>query len=170
MVTIAFTITALSLLVAACALCRAAIFDVRYYFIPNSIPLVITATYVICSPFMTSDHLIGGLLTGFSLFAVGALLFSRGLMGGGDVKLMAATSLWAGPSLFPAFAIVVSLSGALLAALMLSPLRSLMPAPSQDALALTGDTGAALRQPMPFGVAIAIGGLWVLTFYFLDLA
>jgi prepilin peptidase CpaA len=39
---------------------------------------------------------------------------------------------------------------------MLSPARRLMPAPP------AGETGEGLRQPMPFGVPIAVAGLCVL--------
>ncbi len=155
-------ILSITLFIAAGALIWASISDIRYYFIPNTIPIIITAAYAVFAFFMPLPHLIGGLLMGTLVFAAGALLFARGLMGGGDVKLMAAAALWAGPSLISTFAIAVSLSGALLAALMLSPLRGLMPAPSQDAVALTGGSDTGLRQPMPFGVAIAIGGLCVL--------
>ncbi len=161
MVTPAFIITIMHL-IAAGALIWAAINDIRHYFIPNSIPIIITLSYAVSAFFMPFPHLIGGVLTAALVFTVGALLFARGLMGGGDVKLMAAAALWAGPSLISTFAIAVSLSGALLAALMLSPLRGLMPAPSPEAVALTGGSDTGLRQPMPFGVAIAIGGLCVL--------
>jgi prepilin signal peptidase PulO-like enzyme (type II secretory pathway) len=37
----------------------------------------------------------------------------------------------------------------------------MMPAPSVEAVSLTGSAGSGMRQPMPFGVAIAIGGLFV---------
>uniref|UniRef100_UPI0037852744 hypothetical protein n=1 Tax=Phenylobacterium sp. TaxID=1871053 RepID=UPI0037852744 len=59
-------------------------------------------------------------------------------------------------ALFSQFALAMSASGAVLAALMLSPARRLMPAPP------AGETGEGLRQPMPFGVPIAVAGLCVL--------
>jgi Flp pilus assembly protein protease CpaA len=58
-----------------------------------------------------------------------------------------------------AFMLVTSLCGAALGVIMLSPLRRLMPPPSEGALRLTG----ANRIPMPFGAAIAFGGVFVLT-------
>ena len=33
-----------------------------------------------------------------AVFIVGALLFARGYLGGGDVKLLTAATLWAGPA------------------------------------------------------------------------
>jgi hypothetical protein len=47
----------------------------------------------------------------------------------------------------------------LLAIALLTPLRRQLPAPPA---ALAAGTPGALRQPMPFGVAIAVGGLFVL--------
>jgi hypothetical protein len=44
---------------------------------------------------------------------------------------------------------------------MLTPLRRLMPPAPPTAVASVG-AGTALTQPMPFGVAIALGGAWVL--------
>ena len=56
------------------------------------------------------------------VFVAGALLFSRGLIGGGDVKLLTAATLWAGPGLTPALLIVTALLGGLLTLALLSPL------------------------------------------------
>src|SRR5713226_2015705 len=36
-------------------------------------------------------------------FAAGFVLFALKMVGGGDVKLLAATSLWANPAFFPSF-------------------------------------------------------------------
>jgi prepilin peptidase CpaA len=45
---------------------------------------------------------------------------------------------------------------------MLSPLRRLLPAPPSRLSPAAGAAPGLARQPMPFGVAIAAGGLWVL--------
>lgn len=157
--------TVSSLTVTACALSWAAFNDIRYYIIPNTVPVVITISFALTACFMPMQFLIGGLMVGLAVFGVGVLLFICGLMGGGDAKLLTAVAFWAGPAFLSEFAIVTSLSGAVLAALMLSPLRRYLPTPSSDALALTGNSGQARHQPMPFGAAIAAGGVFVLALY-----
>ena len=83
-------------------------------------------------------------------FAVFAGLFAIRAMGGGDVKLLTALSLWIEPMLFLKLLIIMALVGG----------------------ALTLGFGAwhvARRQRdklvIPYGVAIAFAGLWVLTSY-----
>ena len=55
------------------------------------------------------------LLAGASLFFAGYALFSFGLFGGGDAKLMAAAGLWFGTSQTMSFLILTALAGGLLA-------------------------------------------------------
>ena len=152
-----------ALLLSAAALVWAAVSDVRLYQIPNRASAILVATFLLMSIFMRSSFLFGGLIVGGAVVAVGALLFARRLMGGGDVKLLAAVALWCGPTLLTPFALVTSLAGATLAAFMLSPLARRLPAPPNEGW-VTGGAGA-LRQPTPFGVAIAVGGFWVLSRY-----
>jgi hypothetical protein len=56
---------------------------------------------------------------------------------------------------------VTSLAGAALALVLMTPARRLFPAPPQALLATAGPL-QTLRQPMPFCVAIAAGGIFVL--------
>jgi prepilin peptidase CpaA len=99
------------------------------------------------------------------MLALGTVLFAVNVMGGGDTKLLAAVALWAGPELAPSFLFATALAGAAIALAWLSPIRRLMPvAPIHDAMppaAPVGPTGwrSRLRQPVPYGIAIALGGL-----------
>ena len=90
------------------------------------------------------------------MFGLGALAFAAGAMGGGDVKLAAAASLFAGPGLMLDFVTVTALVGGLLGVAILAG------APIGP-LASTGDgtVRARLRGNLPYGPAIAAGGLWV---------
>lgn len=153
--------TALPLAVTAGALGWAAVSDLRRYIIPNRTAIAIIAAFGLYGCAMPWSFLIGGVGAGLVVFAMSTLFFARGWMGGGDAKLLTATALWAGPSFLSAFTAVTCLSGVALALLMLSPARRLMPAASVEAVSLTGGAGGGIRQPMPFGVAIAIGGLFV---------
>ena len=130
--------------------------------IADSLPLGIVATYVVwvaCSMALGTLSLgsvsIGWIGSGV-LFGAGMVAFAVGALGGGDVKLLAAASLFAGPDLIGDFLMVTGLAGGLVGAAVLAG-------------TLTGRT-APLSQPnvlrrsrclVPYGPAIAAGGLWV---------
>ena len=99
----------------------------------------------------------GGLAAGCAaaVFIVGALLFARGLIGGGDVKLLTVATLWAGPAATPALLVWTGLLGGLLSLLLLTPLRMVVPGPAGAA--------ADQAQPIavPYGVAIAAAAIIV---------
>ncbi|NVD45464.1 A24 family peptidase [Qipengyuania atrilutea] len=86
---------------------------------------------------------------GFALavFAVLLGIYALRAMGGGDVKLLVALSLWIQPALFFKLLIIMALAGGLLTILM-------------------GVWHVTRRRKsklvIPYGVAIAVGGLWVL--------
>jgi prepilin peptidase CpaA len=142
----------------------AAFEDFRRYIIPNRL----TAALCLLWPayFATAPSLWGALAAvgcGLAVFAVGALLFARGYVGGGDVKLLAAAALWAGPSATAALLIVTALLGGVLALAVWSPIGAHVigvargmfgpPAPEPP----TGSSSA----PVPYGVAIAGAALIV---------
>jgi prepilin peptidase CpaA len=90
------------------------------------------------------------------MFGLGALAFAAGAMGGGDVKLAAAASLFAGPGLMLDFVTVTALVGGLLGVAILAG------APiGRVASAGDGTVRVRLRGNLPYGPAIAAGGLWV---------
>ncbi len=155
----------LILLGSALILVWAAIGDAMTYRIPNLLPALVAAGFGALACFEPPSFVIGGILTGLAVFGVGALLFARRLMGGGDVKLLAATSLWCGHEQLTPFALVVSVTAVTLALIMMSPLGRLLPAPPARLTTPSGGAGSATRQPMPFGVAVAVGGLWLLGRY-----
>lgn len=80
-------------------------------------------------------------------FAVLAGMFALGMMGGGDVKLLTALALWIEPNAFLQLIIIMALAGGVLTIIMggWHFLRQ-----EKERLAI------------PYGVAIAFGGLWVL--------
>ena len=165
MTRLAVIVMAFALSLSAAALVWAAVSDVRRYQIPNRASAAVAVAFLAMAAVMRPPFLLGGLAVGVGVLGVGALLFARRLMGGGDVKLLAAVGLWCGPGLLTPFALVTSLAGAALAAVMLSPVARRLPAPPGDGWTQTDAAAGALRQPVPFAVAIAAGGLWVLTRY-----
>jgi prepilin peptidase CpaA len=86
------------------------------------------------------------------VFLVGVGLFSAGAFGGGDVKLLAVTTLWAGPTMVLPFLIVTALAGGLLSLTVL--MRAQLAGRSLH---------VAAKPNVPYGVAIAIGGIYVAT-------
>ena len=83
-------------------------------------------------------------------------LSRRARMGGGDVKLAAAASLFAGPALILDFLTVTAMVGGLLGVAILAGARIGPVAPTADCT-----VRARLRGDLPYGPAIAAGGLWV---------
>jgi len=85
-------------------------------------------------------------------FVLLAGLFAMRMMGGGDVKLLTALALWVRPDLFLQLLLVMSIAGGVLTVLMVCwhTMRR-----QKDKLAI------------PYGVAIAFGGLWVLAVNYL---
>ena len=92
----------------------AAFEDLRRLIIPNGLILGLCAlwpVHVATAPALTLAAAGTASLCAAAVFIVGALLFSRGLIGGGDVKLLAAATLWAGPAATVSLLVVTSLLG-----------------------------------------------------------
>ncbi len=148
----------------------AALSDARRLLIPNRIPVALAGLWVAYAVLRLLDGMPFGevlLAFGFGLaaFALGTLLFTLRLMGGGDVKLLAAAMPWAGPGLAPSFLLVTLVAGGALGiALIVTRIaRQFAPAvasglPVPSARVVVAD---ALKGVLPFGVAIASGGLFI---------
>lgn len=95
---------------------------------------------------------------GALIFAVGTLLFVLGVMGGGDVKVLASASIWFGWGGFFAFIFQTALWGGLFAAIIilmrrLRVWRAQEPPPWWLANLVTPGLG------VPYAVPIALGGI-----------
>ncbi|HMI40473.1 MAG TPA: prepilin peptidase [Sphingomicrobium sp.] len=93
---------------------------------------------------------VGIALTVFLLLAVA---FYAGVMGGGDVKLAGALALWFSPFSTIKFLVLMSIAGGVLTLAVLGVHR------------FRKKPG---RPEIPYGVAIAFGGLWILAQRFLN--
>ncbi|MBL4789637.1 MAG: prepilin peptidase [Kordiimonadaceae bacterium] len=140
-------------LAVATILIWAAVTDLKYRKISNSSSLAITGLFVVSSVLFLFQGaewkpiLLWPILSAALVFAVGVGLFAVGLMGGGDVKLIAATALFAGPALSLPLVLYVTVAGGFVALLTLlhAKLKSKTNTPPK----------------VPYGVAITVGGLWV---------
>jgi prepilin peptidase CpaA len=143
---------AVLLLAVAAMLAGAAISDIRRMWIPDRYWLGIALAFAAAIP-QPWQVAAGGVATVLLVFIGGALLFARGWIGGGDVKLLSSLTLWAGPDGLASLLFNTALAGAVLALVMLVRMRRRTPA--------NWRVHEPLRQPMPFGVAIAAAG-WAL--------
>lgn len=145
----------------AALMIAAAVEDYRRLVIPNRLVLGLVALWL---PHVAGlrgaapGALLQSLLCAALAFAGGALLFARGLVGGGDVKLFAAAVLWGGAGAAGRLAMLTALAGGVLALLYLSPLGARLGAAGLAARSADGALPAR-RRPVPYGVAIAAAAL-----------
>jgi prepilin peptidase CpaA len=138
-----------------------AISDVRNLTIPNRYSLAITLlfpAYVLTSA--SPVDWVGALAIGLGLLALGFLLFAAKTLGGGDAKLIAAVSLWAGPDLFLPFLLITAIVGGTMA-LALWLRHRFSRAATPGLIFLTDVDPNFAKQPMPYAVAISAGALYV---------
>ena len=151
-----FPFTELLVATLAVLLIVAAVVDIRTFTISNWLVLAVA---VLAIPFWWSSGValwpdvawrVGISLGVFALFAAA---FYLGMMGGGDVKLAAALVLWFPPLATVLFLVLMSIAGGVLTLLIVivHKLRS-----------------AEGRPEIPYGVAIAFGGLWLVAQRFLN--
>jgi prepilin peptidase CpaA len=140
------------LLAAAILLIVAAITDARHYRIPNAVCLGLMGlfpVFVLTAPrsIEWDQHL---MVFGLVLIS-GFAMFIGHLAGAGDIKLLAATGLWAGPHLIALFLVITAIAGGFLA-LIMALLTYARNTSGRRAVALA-------KVPIPYGIAIASGGL-----------
>jgi len=148
--------TDLLLLALAAILIVAAVIDVRTFTISNRLNLTVALLApvywlsIALSPWPGIAIQIAGAATVFALLAAA---FYAGMMGGGDVKLAAALALWFSPYATLRFLVLMSIAGGVLTLVLVVWHR----AKQREG-----------RPQIPYGVAIAFGGLAILTQRFLN--
>jgi prepilin peptidase CpaA len=142
------------------AMLHAAISDMLSMTILNRVSLLLIAAFAIIAPLTGMN--ISQILMHVAAFAlvltVCFCLFASGAMGGGDAKLLAATSLWFGMSMDLMLYLVISsaLGGLLtLAILGFRGSAAAVYAGQFEFLRRIGDS----KEKIPYGIALGIGGL-----------
>ncbi|MBX6320794.1 MAG: prepilin peptidase [Rhodospirillaceae bacterium] len=166
------TVDLAALLGLVALLIAAAVSDTRRLVVPNRYCLSIALLYAVhvLAARGTVDWR-GGLTVGAASLAVGFVLFLLRLFGGGDAKLFAATSLWAGPALLPELVFGTAVAGAVLAFayLMQRRVRAVAAPAAADAAAApqaSPEPDRRWQRTLPYGVAIAAGGVEIAVMLF----
>ena len=142
--------------VLAILLVIAAVVDVRTFTISNKLNLAVALLaplfwWSIALPLWPNVAI--QLAVAVGVFGLFAIAFHAGMMGGGDVKLAAALALWFSPASTLKFLVLMSLAGGVVTLV---------------AVVLHRARGNAGRPEIPYGVAIAFGGLAILAQRFLN--
>lgn len=130
------------------------VYDARHYLITNSMNLSLLMLFVLAA-FLLPVAVVPAVLAATGIFLLGFGLFSLGLMGGGDVKLLAVLSLWAGWPGSAHLLFLTAICGGVLVALILV-LRATLPK-LWFRLFPTRNLPRVLtrKEPIPYGLAIA---------------
>jgi len=148
--------TDLLLLALAATLVVAAVIDMRTFTISNRLNLAVALgapVYWLSVALSPWPGMAIQLAAGGFVFTLLAGAFYAGMMGGGDVKLAAALSLWLSPPVILKFLVLMSLAGGVLTLGLVVWHR------------VRRGEG---RPAIPYGVAIAFGGLAILAQRFLN--
>lgn len=140
----------------AALLVVAAVIDMRTFTISNRLNLTVALLaplYWLSIALTPWPGVAIQLAAGATVFAILAGAFYAGMMGGGDVKLAAALALWFSPTSTIKFLVLMSLAGGVLTLVVLAWHR----AKRREG-----------RPEIPYGVAIAFGGLAILAQRFLN--
>ena len=143
----------------------AALSDIRDFTIPNFVSIAIVILYPLMAAVAPDNvNWIGNLITAFIVLGVGFLFFLLNLFGAGDIKLIAALSLWAGPSLLMEFLFVTVMAGGFLVILFVSR-EGFRQAFEGTGFARGVKFAFRSKTQVPYGVAVAFGGLSILMSY-----
>ena len=133
-------------------LCTVAYFDLRYMRIPNWLSLLALAAFALACLFAPPVDLGPRLIAAGAVFLLGFAAFALGLIGGGDVKILACLILFIPVPGLIGFARLFALSLAIgIAGLTL--LRAIRP------LREIGWLGLSEQRGFPMGISIALAGL-----------
>lgn len=151
----------LPLLAFAGLLVFAACSDVATMTIPNWVSIALAALFPIAALITGQPLIVIGihLAFGLAVLVVCFFLFQANILGGGDAKLIAAAAVWTGGAAFGTFALWTALVGGGLALIMLGVRWRVKPAETRPAFV---NRLLKPRGGVPYGVAIAAGGLMAL--------
>lgn len=159
------TSTTFHLILAALVLIAAA-GDIARFEIPNWLCLSIVFLFPIAAlltpgPAPWLSHLAASIL----ILSVGLLIFNFKVMGGGDVKLLAAIAVWTGLSDLVTLMLATAIAGGFVSASLLTARYAVQKLQSNAGDDTPHKEPIRVLQkdaPMPYGVAIALGTLFLI--------
>lgn len=141
----------------------AALNDIKNRKIPNALPIALALGFgvaVLLQPELR-DVAIWRVAIAALAFAFGLAVYSAGVMGGGDVKLISALILWHPLSDVGALILSIGICGALVsliyAAMEFASMRRAQTDGVDGSSTIAADMREALRTKVPYGVAILFG-------------
>lgn len=151
---------------AAVLLAVAAAQDIAFRIIPNTV----CAGLVLVGLILRFDDgsIVRSVAFALLVFCCGILCWRRGMMGGGDAKLLGAAALVVPPQDIGSLLVLTALCGGALAVVYIVLSRVVQVAPARKTRFAPGRILRAERwrirrgAPLPYGVAIACGGITLL--------
>jgi len=155
-------------LIYAATLCYGCISDIRSFKIPNFISIIVLVLFFLNYFLLTSaGGLTGRLLLAGCTLILGFALYAAGFVGAGDVKLIGALMLWAGPRHGFDFLLLMTIIGGIFAALLLIAQRSMAAWPSVACYIPSSRLKSwAKAGKFPYGIAICGAGLFLMPTFF----
>ncbi|MBU6497150.1 MAG: prepilin peptidase [Rhodospirillales bacterium] len=153
----------------AVILVAAALHDVAARTIPNWAPAGLALFGLVLR--FESGELLTGLAVGLAVFLVATFCWTRGWMGGGDVKLLAGTAIFMPPAHVTDTLLAITLAGGVVGLIYMAwravlRRRGMVPGPRPHQLlarVLRAERWRLLRGcPLPYASAIAVGTLFML--------
>ncbi|MEL6789394.1 MAG: prepilin peptidase [Pseudomonadota bacterium] len=141
------------------ALIAAAINDITSFKIPNWISVLLISAFPVAAVATGTDFsfLWQGALLAVGMLIVGFALFAFKIAGGGDGKLLAAVAPWVGFEFLMPFLMVTALAGGAMAiAILMFRQSPIMPFYGRVPWLMEIHQS---KSGIPYGVAIAVGGL-----------
>jgi prepilin peptidase CpaA len=136
--------------------------DAVSYTISNHLNLALLVLYGLAAAFLPV-HALMALAAAAIVLAVGMGIFALGVMGGGDIKLLAVLTLWVGWGMpCMQFLFLTALMGGVLAIVLLTLRFVFTPVLTRASPTRSVPRILTRGQPMPYGIAIAIAFLQVL--------
>ncbi len=162
------------LILFCCLMVWAVISDIRFFILSNKLclsvallyPIFIVLLYINGTP-LALEYIGWSVAISLTIFALLVTLFAFGYIGGGDVKLIPAIALWAGPAYTLKFLLITTICGGIVALLILGsqyikkyPLGT----KSSEKINLSVSKSAESEDEeknIPYGIGIAAGGLYI---------
>lgn len=150
------------ILILTFAMAMVILLDTSRYIIPNTLNGALLVTYVFAAYLLGLPWLAALGAAAIVLF-IGMMIFALGLMGGGDIKLLTVLTLWTGWSVAtPYFLLFTGLTGGILVIVVFTARFLLAPLWVRLSRSKTLPRILRRKQPVPYGIAIALAFLLML--------